>query len=237
LRDILGMQRSVQKSLGNGQLDYLVFASQNDGIFNLGGDLDLFRSCILRDDRSTLLDYATSCIDVVFQNYQNYDLPIVTIALVQGDALGGGYEAALSCDVIIAERGTRFGFPEVLFNLFPGMGALSLLPRKLGNAKAHRMIDSGRIFLAEELYEMGLVHVLAEAGEGEAAVRAFVQRDSRRHNATVAIHRALRCASPLEYDELRTITRLWVDAAFRLRESDLARMGRLLAAQDRRCGL
>jgi DSF synthase len=97
------------------------------------------------------------------------------------------------------------------------------------------MIDDGRVLLAEELYEMGLVHILAEVGEGEDAVRTFMQRDRRRHNASVAMHRALRCASPLEYNELRSVIDLWVDAAFRLRANDLARMSRLLAAQDRRC--
>lgn len=241
LRDILKMQRSVRNSHaseeGAAELEYLVFSSRLPGIFNLGGDLDLFRRCISAGDRTTLLDYATLCIDVVFNNYENYDLPIVTIALVQGDSLGGGFEAALSCDVIVAERGTRFGFPEVLFNMFPGMGAVSLLSRKLGSSKAHRMIDDGRVLLAEELYEMGLVHILADVGEGEAAVRTFMQRDRRRHNASVAMHRALRRANPLEYDELRSVIDLWVDAAFRIRTNDLARMGRLLAAQDRRCGI
>ena len=53
----------------------------------------------------------------------SFNLPFTTISLVQGDALGGGFEAALCGDIIIAEKQARFGFPEVLFNLFPGMGA------------------------------------------------------------------------------------------------------------------
>ena len=51
---------------------------------------------------------------------------------MQGECLGGGFEAALSSDVIVAEKSARFGFPEILFNLFPGMGAYSFLERKIG---------------------------------------------------------------------------------------------------------
>ena len=56
----------------------------------------------------------------------SFDLPFTTISLVQGDALGGGFEAALAGDVVIAEKSAQFGFPEVMFNLFPGNGGIQL---------------------------------------------------------------------------------------------------------------
>jgi len=65
----------------------------------------------------------------------NLFLPLTTISLAQGDALGGGFEAALSCSVIIAERRARFGFPEVMFNLFPGMGPTAFSPGASGRSK------------------------------------------------------------------------------------------------------
>src|SRR3712207_4090014 len=102
------------------------------------------------------------------------DLPVITVALVQGDALGGGFECALAHDLIVAERSAKFGLPEVLFNLFPGMGAYSFLSRRIGRQAAERMILSGRVHTAEELHEMGLVDVLAPDGEGEEAVLDFV---------------------------------------------------------------
>ncbi len=86
--------------------------------------------------------------------------------MVHGDALGGGFETVLSCDVVIAERGAKFGLPEVLFNLFPGMGAYSLLCRRLDGARAQKLMLSGRIYTAEELEEMGLVDLVVEPGEG-----------------------------------------------------------------------
>ena len=88
---------------------------------------------MIRDqDEATLRAYAYRCIDILYDNYRGLDLPIMTVALVQGDAIGGGFEAMLTNDVVIAERDAKFGLPEILFNLFPGMGAHSFLraPRR-----------------------------------------------------------------------------------------------------------
>ena len=63
---------------------------------------------------------------------------MTTIALLEGDALGGGFESALSCDVVIAEKHVKAGFPEVLFNMFPGMGGLSFLSRRVGRKVVQR---------------------------------------------------------------------------------------------------
>ena len=62
-------------------------------------------------------------MEAIPRNYPALNLPMVTIALVQGDALGGGFECALAHDLIIAERSAKLGLPEVLVNLFPGIGA------------------------------------------------------------------------------------------------------------------
>ena len=72
----------------------------------------------------------------------------------------------LSFNVIIAERGAKFGFPETLFGLFPGMGAYSLVSRRIGAALAEEMMLSGRCYSAEEMKEIGLVHIAGRAGAG-----------------------------------------------------------------------
>ena len=159
---------------------------------------------------------------------------MVTIALVQGDALGGGFEAALAHDVIIAERSAKFGLPEVLFNLFPGMGAYSFLSRRIGRMAAERMILSGRIYSADELHEIGLVHTVVPDGEGEQAVNEYVDANSRWHNAHHATFKAGRRVDPVTLEELKDVVDGWVEAALRLSETDLRRMARLAGAQDRR---
>ena len=240
LRELSDMQASLRRLfIGRDPampppVRYFVVGSHAPGIFNLGGDLSLFASLIRRGEREELRTYARACISVVHNNAVAYELPIVTIAMVQGDALGGGFEAALSCNVIVAERSAKFGLPEILFNLFPGMGAYSFLSRRIGPVAAERMILSGKIFTAEELHEEGVVDLLVEDGGAPSAVRGYIARHSRRHNAEHALYRVRQRVSPITYDELSDIIDVWVDAAMRLTETELRKMERIAMAQNRR---
>lgn len=213
---------------------YMVCASSIPGVFSMGGDLCLFETLVRERDRDGLLDYATACIDVVYANYVNLDVPLITISLVQGDALGGGFEAAVSSNVVVAERSAKFGLPECLFNAFPGMGAYSLISRRIGPIQAERMILNGGTYSAEQLFEMGLVDCLAEDGEGEQALRTYLHKLDRQHTMRRAVFQARRRVSPLSYEELYDITVLWVDTVLEMSDMDLRKMSRLAAAQDRR---
>lgn len=215
-------------------IHYVVLASRMPGIFNLGGDLPLFVELIRAGNGEALRNYAHACIDVQYPRAVNVGRPYIGISLVQGDALGGGFEAALADDVLIAERSAKFGLPEILFNLFPGMGAYSFLSRRLDAVRAERMILSGRIYEAAELHEMGIVDALAEDGQGEGAVYDYVARNRRSFQARRAICEARRIARPITREELISITDLWVEAALTLSTQDLRKMERLAAAQDRR---
>ncbi len=210
---------------------YLVLASKEPDVFNLGGDLDLFQTMIKSRDREGLLRYTKACIDVLYANLINLNRDITTISLVQGKALGGGFEAALSSNVLIAERSARMGLPEILFNLFPGMGAYSFLSRKLDGARAERLILSGRVMTAEELYEMGVVDILAEDGEGEMAVYDYIKRENRARNGFRAVRKVREHCNPISYDELMDIGRIWVDTALKLTKRDLRMMNRLVKRQ------
>jgi DSF synthase len=240
LRDLAHMQRSIMRLFDDNAPDaelpfsYFVVGSRTPGIFNMGGDLAFLADRIRAGDRDALVAYADACVEVVYNNTIALDLPIITIGLIQGDALGGGFEAALSCNLIVAEKSAKLGLPEILFNLFPGMGAYSLLSRKLDPARAERMILSGRIYSAAELYDMGLVDVVAEDGEGDHAVRHYIAQNARRHAAHRALCDVRRRINPLTFAELRDVTELWVDTALQLTEVDLRKMERLAAAQLRR---
>jgi len=216
-----------------GKIRYSILGSLTLFVFNLGGQLDLFRSLIRRGDSDLLRRYAKSCIDVIAQRVSHFNIDIPTITLIQGDALGGGFEAALTSDVIIAERNTLMGFPEILFNLFPGMGAYSLLARKIGTNLAEKIILSGKMYKAEELFEMGLVDGLAEEGAGEQALDDYLRKQERRGNGFHAIQRVRRRYNPVTYEELIDITDIWVEAALKLTEKDLKVMDRLVRSQER----
>ncbi len=212
---------------------FSVLASRTPGIFNLGGQLKLFNQMIREQNRDVLLNYATACIDLVFTRTQRYELPLTTITLIQGDALGGGLEAALASDVIIAERSCTLGFPEILFNLFPGMGAYSLLARKVSPAFAEKLILDGTMYTAEELHKMGVVDVLAEDGQGVEAVLQYVKKHERRSNGFQAVLKSRDRFHTTTREELLDITTIWVDAALNLRDRDLRMMERFIRAQEK----
>jgi DSF synthase len=213
--------------------DYFILGSHAQGVFNLGGDLVQFAENIRRGEREELRRYAHACVTSGYANYTGYDQGLVTIALIQGDALGGGLEAALSCDMLVAERQAKFGLPEIVFNLFPGMGAYTYLSRRVGMLKAEQIIMSGRIYSAEEMHTLGVVDMLVKEGEGERAVREHIARNRSRHLAQSAIYKVRRRVNPVSLDELRDVTDLWVDTALRLSGQDLNKMCRIAAAQDR----
>lgn len=217
----------------NHQVHYSVMGSLTPGVFNLGGELSLFRELIRTKNRDALTHYGTECVNVLFPRINHFYLPLTTIGLVQGDALGGGFEGALTADIIIAERGTKMGFPEVLFNLFPGMGAYSLLARKVGPAVTEKLMLSGKMYSAEELFEMKVVDVLAEVGTGVQAVHEFVKKQERKSNAFQAIQKVRQRFNPVTYDEMMDVIHIWVNAALKLTEKDLKVMDRFVRSQEK----
>lgn len=212
--------------------DYIVVGSDVDGVFNLGGDLNLFRKYIESNNRDALFNYAIRCIDILHENMSHLDCELTTIALVKGDALGGGFEAALASNVVIAEKGVKMGLPEILFNLFPGMGAYSLLSRRVGTSQAEKIILSGKLYTSDELYDMGVIDILAEKGEGEVAVYKYIKAANRYSNSYNSIRKVRDICNNISYDELIDIAKIWTDAAFNLTDKDLKMMGRLIHRQQ-----
>jgi DSF synthase len=228
------LEKMQGEVIANGKLNqanYLVLASDVPGIFNLGGDLSVFAELIRAKARDTLLSYGKLCVNNVWTFY-NMQAPVTTISLVQGQAMGGGFEAALAAHVMVAEKSALMGMPEVMFNLFPGMGALSFLSRKIGMPAAEKMVRSGKIYTGEELYQMGVVDVLAEDGQGEYALNNYIKKNHRSLNSLQAINRAKQRVQPLTLQELYDIVEIWVDAALRLDERNLKVMERLVRAQN-----
>jgi DSF synthase len=223
----------INSSPDGDRLRYQVFASRIPEIFSLGGDLALFRDCISSGDQHTLTRYAQAAVSLVHLTAQAYDHEVTTIALVQGQALGGGFEAALAAHVIVAERSAKMAFPEVLFNMFPGMGAYQFLCRRLSRREVEQVILSGRTYTALELHALGVVDVLAEDGQGEEAVRRYIRSHARQSHARKGFRRAIDIASPLSLSTLRQIADVWVETAMGLSTRDLDTIDYLLRAQQR----
>jgi DSF synthase len=242
LKDIREHDASLQANGWRVQADgawyearYYVGASRAPHAYNLGGDLALFMLLIKTRDRDALASYAARCLDNLHARIDSYGSPtLTTIALVQGDALGGGFECALTSDVIIAEESAQMGLPEIMFNLFPGMGAYQLLSRRIGVRAAEEIILSGRVVPATKLHELGIVDVLVKDGMGESAVQQWIAANARRRNGTRAVYNVRRIVNPITRAELDAVAESWVDAALRLEERDLKMMNWLVRGQQRR---
>jgi len=213
---------------------YFVMASRKPGVFKLGGDLNMFSDAIRAGDGETLRAYAHACIDVVHGLSSAFGLPVVTLGAIAGQALGGGLESAIGMDYVLAEETAKLGVPEVSFNTFPGMGAVSLLSRRLGSAKAEELIASGKVYSGRQMYDMGVVDILApDAQAKETAITWMSEGGAERHARRYAIAQARRRLFPVANDELMQITDLWVECSLDVTPHDIRHMERLAAAQKR----
>ena len=213
------------------KVKYLVFGSQREDVFSLGGDLALFRHLILNRNREGLSLYAKRATDAVYHHSTNSN-GILTFSLVKGVAMGGGFEAALAGNVLVAERGSRFGFPESLFGLFPGMGAFTFLRKRVGAPLAKEIIVSGRTYTAETLRDLGVVDILAEKGEGEKAIIMYVKKLNSNQGIS-AFYRAVEKTDRVSLQELYAISAEWIEAALNLEKVHISRIEKLLASQKR----
>lgn len=211
---------------------YAVLKSGHPDYFSLGGDLAHFRSCIEARDNSALFQYSKLCLDMMYEWATALNGRTTTIALVQGRALGGGFEAALSADFLIAEEHSEFGFPEIMFGLFPCTGGMSLLARRIGVNRAEDMMTSGRLYSAAELKEMGVVDAVCPRGEGEIAVDSFISEHAKRRVPRLMLQRSRHRVAPLDYEELLTVVEEWTEVAMALTGEELRVMEMLIRLQQ-----
>lgn len=127
--------------------------------------------------------------------------PLVTIAAVHGVTFGGGFEVALACDLIIADKMTRFGFPELRLGLIPGFGGIPRLKREVGNGVVRDLLLTGRTVNAARAHAVGLVSQLAAEGQALIVARATAAQIAKFD--TAARQTAKRFIKPIPHEELR----------------------------------
>ena len=234
--DVASVRESVKALHARGDLPirYFVMASRRPGVFKLGGDLSMFADAIREGNREQMRVYAHACVEVMHSLFMAFDLPIVTLSVVTGQALGGGLEAALAEDFMLADEEAVLGVPEASFNTFPGMGAISLLARRLGNAGAEELISTGRTVSGREAWDMGLTDVVADAGKArETAIAWMVNAGEARFERRREIAALRRRFFPVSLEDLIQITDVWVDCSCDVTSRDIRHMERLAAAQRR----
>ena len=231
IEEIMNLSYAAQRS--GLPIDFWVTGSLVPAMFNAGGDLNFFVECIKNNRREALRAYARACVDCIHAAARGFDTGAVTIAMVEGSALGGGFEAALAHHFLLAQNNARMGFPEIAFNLFPGMGGYSLVARRAGMKLAEELICEGESHTAEWFETRGLVDRLFQQGEGYRATRTFIDTLRPKLNGVKAMLKARQRVLQLTRAELMDITEDWVDSAFTIEEKDIAYMERLVQLQNR----
>jgi enoyl-CoA hydratase/carnithine racemase len=135
--------------------------------------------------------------------------PITTIAATHGVTFGGGFELALVCDLIIADRTARYCFPELRLGLIPGFGGIPRLKRDLGNAVVRDLLLTGRSFNVTKAQQIGLVSQVAAEGEALRAARAAAAQAGKFDRATMAA--AKKFIKPIPYEELQQEIEIFCD--------------------------
>jgi DSF synthase len=231
-QDILELARAARKSAL--PIDFWVTGSLMPATFNVGGDLNFLANAIRSGKREHLTAYVLACVECVHAVSSGFDLGALTIAMVEGTALGGGFAAALAHHFVLAQNGVRMGFPEIACNLFPSMGGYSLAARKAGLRYAEELASGGESQTAEWHASRGLVDHLFGPGDAFIATRTFIDAMRPKLNGIRAMIRARRRMSQLTHTELIELTEDWIDTAFSLDEKDLAYMERLALLQSHR---
>jgi enoyl-CoA hydratase/carnithine racemase len=203
------LQDAASQLAADGQVSVVIISSAVQRAFCVGADLKERRGVTNDDLRQQRR---------VFQ--EGFDtlraLPMPMIAAVEGFALGGGFELALCCDLIIASATATFGLPEVGLGLIPGEGGTQLLPRRIGLNKTADLLLTGRRVTAEEALTMGFIDRLVPEGLARTSAQELAQEMATKSPISLrAAKRALKegidvdLATGLEIED-----RAWEEAAF-----------------------
>lgn len=177
---------------GAGGARAVIFTSARETGFCAGADLrELYAGIVARREAGIARDAQAQelrgFIDRIHRVFDAFDtVPIPTVAAVHGVVFGGGFELALTCDVIVADKTARFCFPELRLGLVPGFGGVPRLNRDLGNAVVRDLLLTGRSIRASRALEVGLVSQVVSKGQALDVARKTAEQMARFDRATVA---------------------------------------------------
>jgi DSF synthase len=215
---------------------FLVIRSASDRVFSLGGDLVSMADTIEGGHIDVLDRTAVGGATASFNMASGFGCCFVTISLVRGRALGGGFETARCCNLMTAEAGAVFQLPEATVGLFPANGIGTVIAPRIGYLQARQLVvDAEKIDVATAL-EKGILDEVYEPGMGEAGVRSLIARLTAHHSAHVAYERTLQRQNNITLDALIAETDYWAKTVRHLSASSLARMRRVGMLQRRMFG-
>jgi len=179
----------------------LLYSKQSAG-FSAGADLRELYTLAQQMDAASSAKGVREFLERIHAVLNRLDMsPLITIAAVHGVCFGGGFELALTCDLIVTDKMARFCFPELRLGLIPGFGGIPRLKRDIGNGVVRDLLLTGRSINATKALAVGLASQVAAEGEALRVARATAAQVTKFDRATAAA--AKRFIKPLPVDELR----------------------------------
>lgn len=237
LSSVVSVQRTIARLWGGpGGYDrcpvrFLAFRGEG-AVFTLGGDLDFYLDCLATNDRKALQNYARISVEGACLNASGLDGIAITLSTIHARAMGGGIDAPRSCNVMVAEEGASFSYPEVKFNHFP-ITAVAVLSRHMGDAEARRMLMSGDEYTAAEFQRRGGLDAVVPNGSGEDWIRSYARDTLPVHAARTSLFSAFNRRAGNMRAELDSLADLWTDCMLRMAPSDISRLQRIARTQER----
>jgi DSF synthase len=237
LKSVTGVQRAIWTLWGapekyqKSPVRFLAFRGEGP-IFTLGGDLDFYLDCLAKGDRAGLAEYARVSVEGACWNASSLRGSVITIATVQGKALGGGIDAPRSCNLMIGEERASFCYPEVKFNHFP-VTAVGVLCRHMGFRNAQNVLSSGDEYSSEQFCALGGLDAVAKTGEGEDWLRRYAVETLPMHAARLSLFVAFHRRAGDLAAELKPLGEMWVDRMMRLTPLEISKLQRIVQTQER----
>jgi enoyl-CoA hydratase len=192
---------AVLEQLSHAAHALIIYSTLKAG-FCAGADLRELYGWIQEFGQQEVAKHAREYLERIHRVMNTLDeVPLTTIAAVHGVTFGGGFELALTCDLILADKTTRFAFPELRLGLVPGFGGIPRLKRDLGNAVVRDLLLTGRSFNTTKAQQVGLVSQVVAEGEVLTAARATAKQIGKFDRTTAAS--AKRFIKPVPAEELR----------------------------------
>jgi enoyl-CoA hydratase/carnithine racemase len=180
----------------------LIFHSEQKAGFSAGADLRELYEQARKMNASSAAKGVREFLERIHAVFNRLDSsPLTTIAAVHGVCFGGGFELALVCDLIVADKMARFCFPELRLGLIPGFGGIPRLKRDIGNGVVRDLLLTGRSISAAKGLSIGLVSQVAAEGEVMRLARSAAAQTTKFDRTTAAA--AKRFIKPLPAEELR----------------------------------
>jgi DSF synthase len=212
-----------------------VFAFKGEegtGVFNMGGDLSLFLELVENKDILSLQQYGRKCVDLIYKSLKAKDSNMTTAALINGNALGGGFESTLACDIIIAEKDYKIQLPEIKLGFFPGMGAYELLNKRVGPKLTKEIIFSGKEYSTNELFELGVFDFLVEKGCSTEKLIEVIKKERKMQKTYNSLRKIIDREHSVDYSSLVHTIDLWVDSIISLSDNYKRKVERIITAQN-----